>query len=100
TMMGKGFRIVEQDTLPLETVILKFVNGTISYNPTVPDQNEGKEVSFILNEIKEGQYIFQNPEHDFPKKIQYEPGSEILKVTISGNQNEIHFNFKKFNKRE
>lgn len=94
-MTGKSFRIVESDTIPQETVILKFSNGTISYSPTVPDQNEGRQVNFILNEIKDGKFIFRNPDHDFPKQIQYEPAKNGLKVIISGNGNEVLFEFQK-----
>ena len=96
-MTSKSFRIIEKDTISQETVILKFSNGAISYSPTVPNQNQGNQVSFLLNEIKDGKFIFQNMKHDFPKQIQYELYKNQLKITISGDQKEILFNFERSN---
>lgn len=70
---GKSFRIQQTDTLVLERVQLKYVNGKPCYAPTVANQNEGKEVQFPLKEISSDgkRFVFENPEHDFPQRIIY-----------------------------
>lgn len=71
TFSGQSFVIRNADTTYLETVRLHMRDGIISYNPTVPDQNEGKSVQFILTSADKQNFTFENPQHDFPKKIVY-----------------------------
>lgn len=61
-------------------------NGTV-YTATVLNQNEGKGISFKLTK-SDSTYTFENPKHDFPKKIVYQKLSDTeVFVTVSdGNQ--------------
>jgi hypothetical protein len=43
-----------------------------NYEATVSDQNSGKPVRFKLIGLTDNKMIFFNPEHDFPKKVEYE----------------------------
>jgi len=70
-LIGKGYKIKKQDTLVLETLQIKQVNDQITYTATVPDQNEARPINFILNQNLKDTLSFENPNHDFPQKIQY-----------------------------
>jgi hypothetical protein len=61
------------------------VDGKIVYTAIVQGQNNGQPVDFTLNPDVTGKYSFENPEHDFPKKIQYTPmGNATVLVEVSG----------------
>ena len=59
-----------------ETLAIKTMDNQIVYEATVPDQNEGRTIRFTLNKAIKNCFSFENPKHDFPKKIQYEKKSE------------------------
>jgi len=62
--------------------------GGIYYKATVPDQNEGKTVSFYLSKWDKKNLVFENPKHDFPQKIHYTfKGKKKLHVHVSGGGN-------------
>lgn len=92
-----SYRITGKDTAIQETIKLKYQNGSITYTPNVPDQNEGKPVVFTLKKIDGLQYSFENREHDFPQKIVYKLGGKTLDVVICGNTTqgykEVKFDF-------
>lgn len=67
-------------------------DGTF-YIPTVIGQNEGKPVEFKLTS-SDSSFVFENREHDFPKKICYKRLSETeVFVQVLGDKN-TGFSFK------
>jgi uncharacterized protein YciI len=59
------------------------VKTNIIYTATVLNQNQGKGISFKLTQTGDT-YTFENPKHDFPKKITYQKISETeLFVEVS-----------------
>lgn len=68
---GSVFKLNDSIKKIKETLALKLKNGNIVYEATVPDQNEGKTIAFELNHVADDTFSFENPTHDFPKKIQY-----------------------------
>lgn len=55
----------------------------IYYGAIVHGQNEGKEVLFLMTR-KDSVIVFENPDHDFPKRIAYKiMGSDQLSVQVS-----------------
>lgn len=98
-LQNKSFRVTGRDTVPQETVRLKFSNGSITFTPTLPDQNDGKPVIFTLTAIRNKSFVFENAGHDFPQQIIYTPANRTLMVVIKGHtQNrskEIPFSFVK-----
>lgn len=72
TMKGKSFLIENGDTTLLETVDIIKEGNEIFYIPVAYGQNDDKPVSFKLTSVKTGEYIFENPLHDFPKRIVYD----------------------------
>jgi uncharacterized protein YciI len=72
------------------------INKEINYKATVLDQNQGKEVKFKLTK-KDSTYTFENPEHDFPKKIVYQKlnDKEIFVRISDGRQKEFEYKMQK-----
>jgi uncharacterized protein YciI len=82
------------DTLVTETIDLTVQNGAIHYIPTVKGQNDNKPVPFRLAEQEGVSWVFENPDHDFPKRIRYAlVGHDTLHAQISGSGKEINFAF-------
>lgn len=87
-LRGEGFRQNPDGALKT-TEFLRIVrqdDGNIVYQATVPDQNDGATVDFPMTFFTTNSWSFENPEHDFPQKIEYWFQDErTLKITISGN---------------
>ena len=72
----------------LETLSIKEIESRVVYEATVPDQNQGKTIAFILNPEDKSCFSFENKNHDFPKKIQYQKiTDDKIKITVSGDGN-------------
>jgi uncharacterized protein YciI len=81
----KGFSYkVENGQMSLsEYIDIDIVGKDIIYTAIVLDQNKGKGVSFKLTKT-DNSYTFENPKHDFPKKITYQKISDTeLFVKVS-----------------
>ena len=82
---GESYKMQEGQKRVSETLEIKAEVGKVIYTATVFNQNQGKGVSFTLEPIKEQLYSFENPEHDFPNKIQYKILSKTeLQVNVLG----------------
>ena len=92
--VGKSFKInPPSDTIILETIELTQIEGDIFYIPTVSSQNNSQPIPFKLSSISENEVVFENPNHDFPKKISYSKIDETkAKAQISDDKKTITFN--------
>lgn len=70
-LQNKGYIIRIDDTIVTERVSLTNSKEGIFYTSTVEDQNNKKPVSFKLTSYEGNQFVFENPGHDFPKRIVY-----------------------------
>jgi len=68
---AESYFIANNDTLFAEYVTLGKVNDTITYTVTVPDQNNEQPVGFKLTSMSANKMVFENPQHDYPNKIEY-----------------------------
>lgn len=70
----------------LETLAIKKAGNQLIYEASVPNQNEGETIQFILNPKIREYLSFENPDHDFPKKIQYRriSNTEIEVIVLGG----------------
>jgi len=68
---GYGYKVHGDSQRVFETLVIRELDGQLVYEATVPDQNEGRAIGFTLNPAHKEIYSFENPDHDFPKKIQY-----------------------------
>lgn len=82
---GKGFVLVNADTVFYEDLQLSFKNGNVYYIPTVRDQNNAEPVSFKAGFLSGDSMVFENPGHDFPQRIVYIfPDSMRMNVYVAG----------------
>jgi hypothetical protein len=88
TFSGTSYFIINKnDTVHSETILLIQLKNELIYSPTVKGQNDDKSVDFILTSDVENSFVFENPKHDYPKKIVYKKVAEnSLVATISGIQ--------------
>lgn len=99
-MVGKGSRISGTDTTLMENLEIRGVKKNISYVPQVIGQNNDQQVFFKLKTFSEKEFLFVNPEHDFPTSVSYHfLGADSMRVTISGirmgKRRNIDFNFRR-----
>lgn len=82
--LGEGLLISESDTILKESLSLKFIQDTLYYCATVPNQNKGKTIVFKLEEQTDSSLVFTNPKHDYPQSIRYvKQDDNSMTVTIS-----------------
>lgn len=87
TLLGKSYFIKEEDTIHSESIVLTQKNDDLLYIPTVNGQNNNEPITFRLTSEAENLFDFENPAHDYPKKISYKKISDNqLVATISGVQ--------------
>ena len=70
-LQNRGFMIRGADTIVTETVALQHKENNIVYTSTVVDQNKQAPVAFILSSASNNTFVFENPAHDYPKRISY-----------------------------
>jgi hypothetical protein len=88
TFVGQSFFVSNNDTLSSESIRLEQRKGKLYYIPTVVDQNDGNAVVFTQTNLTDSSVTFENPEHDFPKKIYYrfqKPDSLFAEVSAIVN---------------
>ena len=84
-LIGEAYQTKEGQKKISETLEIKIDTGRVIYTATVLNQNQGKGIPFTLNPAEKELYSFENPEHDFPNKIQYKVVTDKeLKVSVLG----------------
>lgn len=94
-LIGKAFRIQAGDTVVTETITLDYFDGSFHFIPDVAgDQGP---IDFVITTTEGDSFIAENPQHDFPKVIQYslqrEGETRKLKAAISGNGEVIAYSY-------
>lgn len=87
--LGFGYAMVGADTVWQEKMrlVATETDWTLEVN------GEGETIPFLLTSIKQGAFISENPEHDFPKVISYALRGDSLAAVISGEGTEVPFTF-------
>ncbi len=99
-LLGTSYKVVNGDTMILETMQITYREGELYYVPTVSDQNNGQPVLFHLINGSPRQVIFENEAHDFPQRIGYRKKSKthieawIEGVTKEGEDKRIVFDMR------
>lgn len=87
TLSGKSYLLKSGDTIPLEKLKIYRLQDKLFYTSQVHGQNEGEVIAFALTTAINNTYTFENPEHDFPKRIHYEfVGSDSLHAWIDSGE--------------
>jgi hypothetical protein len=85
TFQAQSYFIKEKDTLHFESITLQQKGEELTYNATVKGQNNDEPITFKLTNSTDTQLVFENPKHDYPKKIIYTQITEdSLAAEISG----------------
>ncbi len=100
TWKGIGYEMKNGQMEISEYLDITIKNQQIIYTATTLHQNNGKATAFILQESKKDNlFIFENPNHDFPKEISYQiiaPNELLVKVS-DGKQKGFSYTLKKQN---
>ena len=70
-LQNKGYIIKGKDTVVNERVALTNTKEGIFYTSTVEDQNNKQPITFKMTKAEGNMFVFENPQHDFPKRIVY-----------------------------
>ncbi len=97
-LAAHSFTLVEGDTVFAERVSLAGVNGDLVMTVVAYQQNGNKPVSFTQIKSAEGVFTFENPNHDFPQRINYSnPEADSIHAwiegTIEGKPRRVDFGF-------
>lgn len=97
-LKGKGYVMSQLDTVFIEVLEIVAVNDDLIYRVGLSSKQNDELVEFKMTRNLPNEIVFENPEHDFPKKISYEiqDDSNIF-VHLNGHEagkfTEIHFAF-------
>lgn len=88
-LKGYSYKMDGNQKSVTETLTIRQIKGQVVYEATVPNQNEGKTIRFVLHRPADSLYSFENPVHDFPRKIQYKVlDADRVKVQVLGAQDQ------------
>ncbi len=92
-LIGLGVYMNGLDTVFTEKLRIIVKDGDLYY---VADVIENPEpVYFKFTQLTSNGFVCENPDHDFPKKIEYAMKGDTLIATTSGDDNELIFEFLK-----
>ncbi len=87
TLFGKSCFVKSNgDTIPQETIELRFRKGQWAYVPTVNGQNDNQPTIFHVIFTGKEEFISINPAHDFPQRIAYRRVKNQLFASIEGTR--------------
>ncbi|RZL39432.1 MAG: hypothetical protein EOO96_00630 [Pedobacter sp.] len=89
SLNGKSYRHnLSGDSVLTEAVVIKHVNGLLSYCVTGFEQNNLGTTKFKLIASANNTYVFENKTHDFPQRIVYQKkGKDQILAWIEGKLN-------------
>lgn len=98
SLKGFSYKIKDGKMSVSEYLEISVKENEVVYSATVLNQNEGKSIKFKLTN-SEVNFTFENPEHDFPKKIVYQKLSdtEIFVQVSDGEQKGFSYKMEKQN---
>ncbi|RYY35749.1 MAG: hypothetical protein EOP46_08955 [Sphingobacteriaceae bacterium] len=98
-LTGSAYKIRSGNKQVTEYFTIMQSDQKIVYTAIVPTQNNGQPVNFVLNATQKDKFSFENPEHDFPTKVQYTKLNDTtLFVNISGGDGR-GFSYKMFRQK-
>ena len=97
TLVGQSYEMQDGEKLIFETMEIVEEDDKVYLVPTVPDQNEGLGIKFLLNEDEKEMLVFENHEHDFPNTIRYKEisDSELAVDVLGDNGFQMSLKYKK-----
>jgi hypothetical protein len=71
-LQNSGYMIKGKDTIINERVALTNTKAGVFYTSTIENQNNQKPIAFKMTKAQNNMFVFENTEHDFPKRIVYQ----------------------------
>ena len=90
--VGLGFTLQNKDTIFKENMRLLPIEGV--WNLEVTGVNENPTLFYFSNQTKNS-FVCENPNNEFPKKIEYQLLDKKLKAKVSAGEMEVAFDFEK-----
>ncbi len=102
-LVGSSIYLAGIDTIFYEEISLKKIKNIIYYIPSIQSEDGALPILFKYAGFKNGEWIFENKDHDFPQRIVYtHPDQDSLIAYVDGNKNgeyrKEYFRMKKNNK--
>ncbi len=96
SLKGFSYKLKDGQITVSEYLDISETNNEITYTATVLNQNNGKGVIFRLTKT-DSTFTFENPDHDFPKKIVYQKlnEKEIFLQVSDGRQKGFAYKMQK-----
>lgn len=99
-LQSKGYMLKGTDTIINERVALTKTGKGIFYTSTVENQNNKQPIAFTMTKSDNNIFVFENPNHDFPKRIVYQlVTADSLHAWVDdgteGSKKKQHFYYKK-----
>lgn len=86
-MSGEGLFLMSDGTTVIEILSIFIKDGILFYTAMLPNQNDGVEIMFIETMNQPDSLVFENPAHDYPKKIVYRKVNDLtVDVFIHGEK--------------
>ena len=86
-MTGEGLFISSEDKMVIEVLNIFIRDNMLFYAAMLPNQNNGEEILFVDTHNNADSLVFENPLHDFPKKIIYSrKDHNSIEVSIYGDE--------------
>jgi hypothetical protein len=92
-LSGNGITLRNSDTVFVEKLAITNIDQQFYYIADVP--GNPSPTRFKITSYSKNEFISENPQHDFPKKITYKKSNTGFTATISGDGKSIDFYFKK-----
>lgn len=90
---GNSYKIRNGNKQIDEYLSIKVSGDKIIYTAKVMNQNNAQPVTFELNKMVKDKFSFENPTHDFPKKIQYTKRNDTTLFVAVLGQDEKGFSY-------
>lgn len=91
SMQGMGYSLKNGKMRVSEYLQIALRGDTFAYTATVVRQNQGKHIDFLLRSSSDSVFVFENPMHDFPKRITYNLLThDKIRVEISDGDKKVY----------
>lgn len=91
SLRGYGITLKGTDTIFHERLRIITKDNALYYVADTPENKD--EVLFKLTDATENKLVFENPNHDFPKKIEYTRNKDTMKAVVSGKGKSLEYLF-------
>jgi len=98
-LIGQGYIIDSLKRLVTEEMRIEEHKNELFFIAQPKNQNMGREISFKLKFVQNDSVVFENLNHDFPKRIIYHYiAPDSISAMVEDDTKNIHFGYKKISR--